>query len=200
MQGDIEKTDRPDSAGSGQRSGRITPRARASQYTAYIFIHNAYKRESKKKREEKGVWSERKNAERKRADDAHMYVRTGSHSPALKMHAIPFHTHIIKSPKSREIAPRRACPRAFSTTYPSHQLSNTHSTLFSLLALSSLSNLHRAVSDPFLISCSRHVRPLLIGMKYDAQYAEKCEREIQKIFPSNTHGNQIVSIYISNPV
>lgn len=64
-----------------------------------------------------------------------MHTRVCAHgfdSPALKMHAIPFHTHIIKSPKSREIAPRRACPRTFSTTYPSHQLSNTHSTLFSL--------------------------------------------------------------------
>jgi len=50
---EIEKTDRPDLAGSGQRSGRTTPRARASIYTAYIFIHNAYKRESKKGRKER---------------------------------------------------------------------------------------------------------------------------------------------------
>lgn len=37
IQGDIEKTDRPDSAGSGQRSGRTTPRARASIYGIYIY-------------------------------------------------------------------------------------------------------------------------------------------------------------------
>lgn len=39
----------------------------------------------------------------------HIYMRT-SLTPPLRMHAIPFHAHIIKSPKSREIAPRRACP------------------------------------------------------------------------------------------
>lgn len=37
FQGDIEKTDRPDSAESGQRSGRTTPRARASIYGIYIY-------------------------------------------------------------------------------------------------------------------------------------------------------------------
>lgn len=76
----------------------------------YIFIHNTHReRERGRKKDEETKREKERNAcKRAQYIHTHIYMRT-SLTPPLRMHAIPFHAHIIKSPKSREIAPRRAC-------------------------------------------------------------------------------------------
>jgi hypothetical protein len=118
IRGDIEKTDRP-------HSGRVwstlrayhAPCTRVNIRHIYLFIMRIKERARKGEKEERNAGREKERNVSARM--MHTCIRAHEFdSPALKMHAIPFHTHIIKSPKSREIAPRRACPRSRPPIHP----------------------------------------------------------------------------------
>jgi len=128
----------------------------------YIYIYREREREREREycKEERGK-GRRRNEAMGEAEGTHARARERERvrlPRASRMHAIPFHTHIIKSPKSREIAPRRACPpHALDHLIHPTRLSDTHSALFPpLRSLPSTRSRTRTVpcpvSDPFLIS------------------------------------------------
>lgn len=61
--------------------------------------------ETERGKERENVWAHVSARELVRGSTyTHMHTGAQFDSPASNVHAIPFHTHIIKSPKSREIA------------------------------------------------------------------------------------------------